>query len=183
MYAALVALRDPAQNKLLKTTLQEVTDARTAVNAPLAAIDKASTDDESRALLARIRRDLATYDAFSAKMQLFAKSGDVIGVRPMVRRPRREAERQTLNWCSLHARFCRFGIWATAGAEDLLDTPHRLILSGPFAARKPLRGARCVLASKGRFWDDYNVHHSPALVLSNPVRLGHPQASSMTDGG
>jgi methyl-accepting chemotaxis protein len=79
MYAALVALRDPAQKKLMLATLQQILDARKAVNAPLASIDAASTDDESRALLARIRRDLAAYDGFTAKMLLLARRGDVVG--------------------------------------------------------------------------------------------------------
>jgi methyl-accepting chemotaxis protein len=79
MYAALVALRDPGQSKLIQTTLKQVHDARTAVDAPLAVVASAATDAESRALLARIRRDLAVYDTFTKKMQILGEHGDVLG--------------------------------------------------------------------------------------------------------
>src|SRR5450631_969803 len=79
MYAALVALHDPAQKKLAAATLEQVLGARKAVDAPLASIEGAATDAESRALLSRIRRDLTVYDSFTAKMRVLAKRGDVSG--------------------------------------------------------------------------------------------------------
>lgn len=79
MYAALVALRDPKQTKLIAATLEQVLDARKGVDAPLASIEGAATDADSRALLERIRRDLTVYDSFTAKMQVLAKRGDIPG--------------------------------------------------------------------------------------------------------
>ncbi len=79
MYVALVALRDSAQTKLMGETLKQVLDARAAVNAPLDSIEYAATDATSRAMLARIRRDLAAYDGFTTRMQDLAKRGDVLG--------------------------------------------------------------------------------------------------------
>jgi methyl-accepting chemotaxis protein len=79
MYAALVALHDPAQKKLAAATLEQVLGARKAVDALLASIEGAATDAESRALLSRIRRDLSVYDSFTAKMRVLAKRGDVSG--------------------------------------------------------------------------------------------------------
>lgn len=79
MYAALVALRDPHQEKLMRETIKQVWDARKAVDAPLTVIESAVTDPESRALLARLRHDLAIYDGFTAKMQSLGQRGEVFG--------------------------------------------------------------------------------------------------------
>jgi methyl-accepting chemotaxis protein len=78
MYAALVALHDPRQAKLTQATLQQALDARAAVNGPLAQIEGSATDAQSRALLARIRRDLTVYDGFTSKMQVAGKRGDIV---------------------------------------------------------------------------------------------------------
>lgn len=77
MYAALVALRDPAEKKLADTTLQQVLDARKAVVPQLALVEGAVTDSESKALLVQIRKDLTNYDAFTKRMQIYAQHGDV----------------------------------------------------------------------------------------------------------
>jgi methyl-accepting chemotaxis protein len=79
MYAALVALRDPAQAELLETTLDEVRAARAGVNAALAAIESSATDAASRALLARIRRELTVYDSGTTKMIVLGRRGDGVG--------------------------------------------------------------------------------------------------------
>jgi methyl-accepting chemotaxis protein len=79
MYAALVALRDPGQAKLMATTLQQALDARKAVDEPLARIEASATDGKSRALLAKVRADLAAYDGFTNKMTVLGQRGDVLG--------------------------------------------------------------------------------------------------------
>src|SRR5450631_2992558 len=79
MYAALVALRDPHQKPLIQATIKQVWEARKAVDAPLAVIESTVADQESRALLARIRHDLAVYDGFTAKMQANGERGDMLG--------------------------------------------------------------------------------------------------------
>jgi methyl-accepting chemotaxis protein len=78
MYAALVALHDPAQQKLTLTTLQQALDARKAVEAPLRVIQDATTDATSLALLARVRTDLVAYDGFTTRMRVLGGRGDIV---------------------------------------------------------------------------------------------------------
>ncbi len=79
MFAALVALHDPAQKQLTQTTRQQVLDARAAVDAPLTSAEFALRDDKSRALVARIHRALTLYDGFTSTMFARANRGDIVG--------------------------------------------------------------------------------------------------------
>jgi methyl-accepting chemotaxis protein len=77
MYAAVVALRDPAQHQLAETTFQQATHARAAVNPALATAQALATTAQERALLQRIRDDLTSYDSFTALMRRDALAGNV----------------------------------------------------------------------------------------------------------
>jgi diguanylate cyclase (GGDEF)-like protein len=79
MYVALMTLQDPAQRKLASTTIARAIDARNTIGPQLDSIERIAADSESLTLVARIRRDLTTYDAYTARMQLLAMSGDVRG--------------------------------------------------------------------------------------------------------
>jgi diguanylate cyclase (GGDEF)-like protein/PAS domain S-box-containing protein len=79
MYAALIALRDPAQHRLAETTAAQARDSRQAINLPLESIERVATDSYSLTLLARIRHDLTMYDGYTARMLLLAKRGDIRG--------------------------------------------------------------------------------------------------------
>jgi methyl-accepting chemotaxis protein len=79
MFAALIALDDPAQRDLAAKTLAEALAARRSVDPQLDAAQRALTDREALATIARIRRDMRMYDGFTRRMIDLAKRGEVRG--------------------------------------------------------------------------------------------------------
>jgi methyl-accepting chemotaxis protein len=77
MYGAIIALRDPKQHDLAETTFKQARDARAKAGGYLADADALAVDDETRAGLAHVRRDLAEYDRFTRLMRERALAGDV----------------------------------------------------------------------------------------------------------
>jgi diguanylate cyclase (GGDEF)-like protein len=77
IYAALIALRDPKQNKLAADAMGEALEARQAIDRHLAATERIAADSESRALVARIRNELADYDVYTRRMRRLAAAGDI----------------------------------------------------------------------------------------------------------
>jgi len=77
MYAAVVALRDPAQRALAEATYGQAAQARAAVTPQLVRAEALATSDGERALLRRIENDLKSYDYFTRLMRQRALAGDV----------------------------------------------------------------------------------------------------------
>ncbi len=79
MYAAVIALRDPAQADLAEVTYQQSLDGYRAAGEALDRAGALARSDEERALLAQVGDDLQAYNGFTVKMRAAAQSGDVAG--------------------------------------------------------------------------------------------------------
>jgi methyl-accepting chemotaxis protein len=77
MYGALIALRDPKQHKLAESTFKQAQDARAKADRYLAEASRSALDDETRSGLARVQRNLADYDRYTALMRERSLAGDV----------------------------------------------------------------------------------------------------------
>jgi methyl-accepting chemotaxis protein len=77
MYAAVVALRDPAQHALAETTFSQAVQARAAATPQLVLAARLAATPAERALIARIDRDLSSYDHFTHLMRRAALAGQV----------------------------------------------------------------------------------------------------------
>jgi methyl-accepting chemotaxis protein len=77
MYGALIALRDPKQHALAETTFKQVRETRAKSQRYLDDAERLAPDAETRALLQRVRRDLADYDRYTLLLRERALAGDV----------------------------------------------------------------------------------------------------------
>jgi len=77
MYAAVKALRDPAQQSLAETTYQQAVQARAAVTPALATARTLAATDQERQLLDRIQTDLASYDGYTRLLRQQALAGHI----------------------------------------------------------------------------------------------------------
>jgi methyl-accepting chemotaxis protein len=76
MYAAVVALNDPHQRQLAETTWQQALQGYQQANAKLTWLAANSTDPQTRAIVATLRSDLATYNGFTQLVGKYGHRGD-----------------------------------------------------------------------------------------------------------
>src|SRR5579875_2342380 len=77
MYAAVVALRDPAQHSLAETTYGQAAQAYGRALSQLAVAAHLASSNAERTLLRRIRSDLASYNGYTLLMRREALAGNV----------------------------------------------------------------------------------------------------------
>ncbi|HEY3736649.1 MAG TPA: methyl-accepting chemotaxis protein [Jatrophihabitans sp.] len=77
MYAAVVALKDPAQNDLAETTWKQAVDGYAAAQSDVALLAEEDLDPTEKKMLARITSDLADYNSYSQQLRDFATKGNI----------------------------------------------------------------------------------------------------------
>jgi methyl-accepting chemotaxis protein len=78
MYAATIALKDPRQNQLAETTWQQALAGYRQANAKLAWLSANATDPTVRSMVATLRSDLSSYNAFTQQVGQYGHHGNPV---------------------------------------------------------------------------------------------------------